>query len=486
MMLSLAVLGLLVMFAASFFLPTSLALGTILIFSMTMGLFQYAGLTLALPKAVAEGMMVVLLLKALARASRTGRWRMPGWWAIGGSALCGVLSGVAHGADALALALYVRGTLNFYLLFVAVLNLPVQPGQARRALWLAAMLFALQIPAGLVDFAIKGIEEKFIGTVHASAGQLGLLVPLFAASMLLSAYLHTWRVAYLVGIALFILFGVLGEKRGTVFAVPALLALLVGIHIVAPPPGQRLFRITWRQVKQFFSSALVILLLGGMAFYLGARMLRSLNPDNEVGGRFDPAFVLDYAQRYNWRDYSSDFNDRNLANTGVQMGRFELVFRSAELMSEQTPFTCLFGFGGGFVNSSYLVGADSEVVFRRLQLRGTFPNIAIIMLESGFAGALFYLAFHGYFAIRLLTIYRHAAGTRRILTFGALGMNLTFLFDTLAYSTVFGMTGVLTPTYFLLLAFLWSRSPLFDNGTESPAAADGAMPPLRRGIREKA
>lgn len=466
MMLWIAVFCLLGLFVASFFVPTSPALAAILVFSMTMGLFQYADLPLALPKAVTEGLMVLLLLKALAHASSTGRLRMPGWWAIGGSALCGVISAIVSRIDVLAIALYVRNILGFYLLFVAVLNLPVQPGQARHLLWLAAALFAMQIPAGLIDFALKGIEEKYVGTVHESAGQLGLLVPLFAASMLLSAYLHTRRVRYLVGIVLFILFGVLGEKRGTVFAVPAMLGLLAGLFYTNSKSEGPRFRISLRQARRALSSGIVVLFLGGAAFYLGARMLPTLNPDNEVGGRFDAAFALDYARRYNWRDFSSDFNNRDLTNTGVQMGRFELVFRSAALMSEQPPFRALFGYGGGYVSSSYLVGADSEVFFRRLQLRGTFPGIAVIMLESGFVGAAFYLAFLAYFAIRLLRTSRRGNGTQRILAFGALGMTMTFLFDTLAYSTVFSSTGVLTPTYFLLVAFLWTRPSLFGDANE--------------------
>ena len=451
-------------FILSFFVPTAFAVAGVLILSMTMGLFQNAGLPLALPKAIEESLMMLLLFKAAVRVMATSsRFRSPGWWAIGGSVLCGTISALANDGGILVSTLYVRNTLNFYLLFLAVMNLPLQPEQGRRLLLLVAGLFALQIPAGLIDFLINGIEEKYIGTVHESAGQLGLLIPMVATSFLFSAYLHTRGVRYLVGIMLFILFGVLGEKRATVFVVPTLLAILVAIYYVTPRPGRRSLRFTWRLLRQMVSVAVATAVLGGMAFYLGARLLPSLNPDGAVGGRFDPAFVLDYAQRYNTRDFTSEFNGLDATNTGVQMGRVELLKRSFALMKNQDPFTVLFGYGGGFFSSSYLVGANPEIFFERFEMRGTFPSIAVILLESGFLGAALYLVFHAYFVVRLYQKYRNSSGYYRIIGLGTLGMSLTFLFDTLSYSTVFASTGVLTPTYYLLAACLLSQPQIFSD-----------------------
>jgi hypothetical protein len=434
----------------------------LLIVSFSQGIFELCGIPLWVPKLIEESIaLMVFLLAFLFRISHGKTFNVYGLISISGLLIVGIISGIINNIYHIAILLFFRGILVYYLFFLGVLNLEMTSDSVRRILSLMVILFVIQIPASWIKYFIVGMDETWVGTVSYQGGELGLLVALFAGAFLISAFLYRKKLSYLIWIFLFFIFGIINEKRATVFVFPVLL-LFMFIHYNAlskqyglPSRLHSIFRL--------FSVRNVILLTAvfSITLYMGGRLLPDFNPENKVWGSFNIKHMYDYAVGYSFRDYYSygvDFKeneyDVDYVNiTNAQKGRFRLIYETSKWLFDQKWYVILFGMGGGSFSTSYITGNSLDIMFEKIGIRGGAPFMIYILLETGIIGFMFMTRF---FYRLYKSIWKQYCLSNdlddKIFRLGLLGVWFVFVFDSYVYSRATMLFGILTPIFYFMLA----------------------------------
>ncbi len=438
---------------------TNLTLTIIFICSFSMGVFQFFGFPLFVPKITSEGLVIILFMAAALSClfKRDSKFNLFGLAPVGGVLAAGLISGYAHDGGIMQLIIFVRETLKFYLLFLALINLHTPENIIERSLMLLLILFAIQIPVSWLKFYLVGIEEDWIGTVHMGAGQLSLLIPMVASSFLFASFLYTRRVIHLVWILLFFIFSIIGEKEAVSFIFHPLLIFLLWYYYSIEFSYEKLGFI--HSIKKLFSvkNMAIIIVTWTMAIFLSTQLLPSLNPEEKRMGTYDMAYVFTYVSSYLLRDLEDQkWNNPDIENDmGVQMGRFQVISEAARQIVSGDAISFLFGYGGGSTSKSPWVGQGSDIMYKRFGIRGATPAMAQILLECGIVGlsCMLYLFYLFYRAIHLKLLATNNPAEKAMIL-GMLGMHVTFIFDFVMYSQASLFYGVLTPVYFFMLALL--------------------------------
>jgi hypothetical protein len=305
------------------------------------------------------------------------------------------------------------------------------------------------------------MDETWVGTVSYQGGELGLLVALFAGAFLISSFLYRKRLSYLIWILLFFLFGIINEKRATVFVFPVLLLFML-IHYNAlskknglPSRLCSIFRLFSVRKVIFLTVAFSIIL------YMGGRLMPDLNLEKKVWGSFDIKYMYDYVIGYNIRDYYShgdDFKQNEseidyVKNENVQKGRFRVIYETSKWFFEQKWDVILFGMGGGSFSTSYITQNPLDIMFEKTGIRGVTPFMIYILLETGIIGFMFMTRF---FYRLYKSIWKQYCLSNKlddkIFILGLLGVWFIFVFDSYVYSRATMLFEILTASFYFLLA----------------------------------
>jgi hypothetical protein len=174
----------------------------------------------------------------------------------------------------------------------------------------------------LIIFSTEGQPqiESLVGSLTLTGGAQGTTVPIlgFIALWFYRNGKFNWKNwLFVVGL---MLIGFTTGKRAVWFIMPFVIA---GFLIYVPK----------LKLNKIMISALLI---SPLAFYLGARLTPSMNPERQVWGSFDLAYVFDYAKTY-------QFGDEGKVQKGVvAQGRgnatiwlFENLLTEDEFMEEE-------------------------------------------------------------------------------------------------------------------------------------------------------
>ena len=186
-------------------------------------IFHLVGLPRAVPTLFTELCVLILLAKALCLQLLVYRrpLRAVGFFPMLGLLALALLSYIYNQSETLPAIFFVRQIFVFYLFFVAMLNLNLSEETIFKINKFIVVLFLIQLPAAAIKFMVIGQDEgRGIGTVSWQAGQFSTTLPLFAISFLLSFYFFRKEKKYLLLIAGFILFGIVGQKRALALLIP--------------------------------------------------------------------------------------------------------------------------------------------------------------------------------------------------------------------------------------------------------------------------
>jgi hypothetical protein len=439
-------------------------IATLILISFSQGVFELLHIPLWIPKLIEESLaLMVFLWVFLSRISHGKTFNVYGLISISGLLIIGIISGIINNTNHIAILLFVRGILVYYLFFLGVLNLKISGDSVRRIISLIVILFVIQIPASWIKYAIVGIDESWIGTVSKSAGELGVLIAVFAGAFLISAFIYRKKLSYLIWISLFFLFGITNEKRATVFVYPVLL-LFMFIHYNALSKKYG-FPSRLHSIFRLFSIRNVILLTAALSIvlYMGGRLLPDFNPERKIWGSFNIKYMYDYAVGYNLRDYTSygkgegfkenEYNVDYLNIKDAQKGRFRLIYETSKWFFEQKWCVILFGMGGGSFATSYITGNSLDIMFEKIGIRGATPFMIYILLETGIIGFMFMTRF---FYRLYKSIWKQYLLSNdlddKIFRLGLLGVWFVFVFDSYIYSQATMMFEILTAAFYFLLA----------------------------------
>jgi hypothetical protein len=127
---------------------TEILISILIIVSLSLGIFELCKIPLWVPKLIEELLALMVFLSAfLFRISHGKTFNVYGLISISGLLIVGIVSGIINNISQIAILLFVRVILVYYLFFLGVLNLEISGDSVRRILSLIVILFVIQIPA---------------------------------------------------------------------------------------------------------------------------------------------------------------------------------------------------------------------------------------------------------------------------------------------------------------------------------------------------
>lgn len=467
-------------------LASAWILGTIILLGLTMGVWQFFG-ALSLIKAVQESLILLLFCYSLwSVRNPAATIQNPIVWPLFGLTLAALISAYVQNTGVIELALFLRETILFFLVFLAMRNLELPSRYMSGLYYLVGVIFLIQLPVSWLKYYFYGIAETlWIGTLHQSAGQLGLLFPLFVIAVLM-AYGLTYRrniMAIFLLITLYGLFAVICEKRGIVYTFPLLVIalLMVGYysercsfdrakplmfyrrhrHLMLATAASSIITIGFSMItiKSLNPSLDNYLPAGTTCLHANQKQQRSETYLEQLSCRL--SYLLLYSKDYLIRGYSHPLNlsaQTVESNTNIQLGRLQLIYQTFIYKIKQNPIEIGLGSGPSSVSTSYILGQNREdILFERTGLRGPSPSIVKILLELGFLGGACILFWFALVGLKLLQSIKNneLKPKPKFLILCLVGLHGILVFDFFLYSQVIWTQGVLIPLYFILLAELY-------------------------------
>ncbi len=171
-------------------------------------------------------------------------------------------------------------------------------------------LFFIQILVTIAKLFLFSFNliEGLVGTFTISGGAVGTTIPILAFLVLFlyrQGKLSKWDWLYVIGL---LAIGFATGKRAIWFIFPfVVVACLIYIKTI--------------QLNKYLILALFAV---PIVYYFGARLIPSLNPENEVWGSFDLEYMLGYAEQYQFGDRGLAGFQESQQNIGVIRGNIKL------------------------------------------------------------------------------------------------------------------------------------------------------------------
>lgn len=275
-------------------------------------------------------------------------------------------------------------------------------------------LFVIQLIAALIKLIIVGQAEDYIGTISLNAGSMSTIIPLIATSYLFPMYYNTGNKKYAFLIFLFAAFGIIGEKRAIVIMIPLLIFILLFIQNY----------ITKKSVEKIVSSMFKISIIGLILIYIMIRLNPTLTPENEIGGTFDIEYVKNYILDYE----KSNENERKRG----EISRTEGLIYFFNYVNKFEIEKYLIGEGAG----KLLINEDNPMeLFYKVRYGGRM-GVVWLLLQIGLVGMCLSLSIYIRIIYKTLKkAFLNREKSYNVDNFILIGLILTFLWDTIIYSS---------------------------------------------------
>lgn len=353
----------------------------LIMFSVFFGnsLVSYGLLPSILNTVLPDLAIVGLVLFALTRVrSRDYRLFAVGFgfvvWLIAFTILSTVITDSAWISALLLLRLLVR----FYVMFIALINIGLSERTLQWVIRILTFLFLIQIPVAVVKLMIHGQGESAIGTYAVHGGGLSTAIPMVAAAFLVSFYIgYRQRFIYLVLLAGFIAFGIIGGKRAIFVLVP-----LIGLISLWMSLDYSIGRLL-KQMPHIFGIAIIF----SVALYATVRLTPTLNPERMVMGSFDSEYLTEFIMK--------DQVDAYTQNDEAQ-GRFSSTQVFVDSVNEKFS-TAVSGYGPGTLLKTSIEGAgrESSEDMYGMQYGGGLERFGVVYGVTGFAWLLVQIGWPG-------------------------------------------------------------------------------------------
>ena len=242
----------------------------------------------------------------------------------------------------------------------------------------------------------------------------------------------------------FLFIAIVGIKRAIFIYFPFL--LILAHFLYAKLMNQEKF-FNPKSIKNLF----LIIGLSIVVFYAAVRIIPSLNPDDKVGGRFDPYFAWNYTQNYIIKE---DIENPEHAN------RLNAPLMTYQMMKSQHMSRFLIGLGAGRLVHSRFVPESRKLLLNKYGLGyGARTGILWFFIQTGLLGATFFVLF--YFALlkKIYTIAKKNLAIKdKLMTIGFTVVTLSLLLDFFTYSNAFIQNGALILPYFYIAVIILKKN----------------------------
>jgi len=394
------------------------------------GTFGLLGLPTALHKIGIPFLGFALFFMTMARDGSNVKFPFFGW--VGSFLVVIIASKMINGSAMFSMLSFIFYTLLPYFYLIVIIN-EKDPKLINAVTKCIIILILIQIPASLIKYGIMGQSEKgAIGTLSVGLGSFSTVFPVLIIAFLMSFYLFTDKVKYIILVMFFVLFGIIGGKRAITFIIP--LELLLSYFLFLK------YFIKKRDLKKI-RNLLYIVVFGAIAFYVMVRTNPSLNKENEIGGSFDIEFLMNYSESYT----SSDGKGKK------EMRRKDglIYFLTYNINSKFEHM--LFGDGAGILIMSNFDknSGDMESLYG-VRYGGRMGMIWLI-LQVGMLGLFIYIGF----LLRMIYVMITKLPIKNnYLLMGFAVASFFMLIDTLIYSNTFIAFEVVKSIYFYIIALL--------------------------------
>ncbi|MCM2285991.1 MAG: hypothetical protein NDI81_14490 [Desulfobacula sp.] len=361
-----------------------------------------------------------------------------------GFAVVALASAILNHRLDISLIIGLRPILRFYILYLALINLPLSERQSKKINILLFAIFILQLPVSFTRFLALGISENTIGTYGNHGGGLTPIIPIVAIGYLAGFYIF-WKkklIYPIIGLG-FIAFGILGEKRVLFFLFPV---AFMAIYYIGYIKGKKV------SPAKFIGAAVLVLTITISVQILMMMNIRTLNPDQKTGGgRIDYGYVLDYAKKYETSEY--------YGRKGSGGGRASTTLIAMNTVLNNGVGHLFFGFGPGTVVSS-IIKTNARIDKRLLPYTNSYgkTGLTYILVEYGLFGALLLGPVYLIFMVKSYQWFKTETDPYwKSLALGNVIFAGLYVFLFFTYNRMPVNDDTMLPVYFYAMAMMYSR-----------------------------
>jgi hypothetical protein len=278
--------------------------------------------------------------------------------------IIGIISAIFNGRTPVSVLLTFRLDLKFILMFYLLVSFDLPEKFYKTMTNVFLILLVIQIPTALIKYTIYGQGEMAIGTYALYGGTYSTILPLIGISLFLSMFIHKKpRPTYILLIFGFILFSILGGKKGLIYYGPVLVIfILVKLSLA---------RLTRWKLYRIIPVGIIILLMFMPIIYF----VPWLKPVKE-----NPMYLRDFILMY----------DVRYTQTGNPAGRLPTIVETFRDLSSKTS-RFLIGYGPGTMIKSYFSKYDERQRLRQtIWEKNLVTELVQKSVEYGYLGLLFY------------------------------------------------------------------------------------------------
>jgi len=396
------------------------------------GIMQLSDVPSSIYKAGVPLMAILLLLVTIYKCK--GVLKFPHSLLVITYVFVSIISGVINNLDAFSVIYFLSYTIVSYFYFVVIIN----ESDLDRITSIKKFVLALaliQIPAGVVKFFLIGQTEKGgIGTMETGAGSLSTIFPALMVAFVIGQFLYTKKIKYLIVVFLYLVFGIIGDKRAIVYIIPAVIILAYGIFM-------RMNKFSMNNLRMIIAIPTVVFVV----FFFSVKTLPTLNREHSNWGSFDLNYVFNYTANYN----------KTSSTNSEEVSRQEgLVFFTNHIIGSP-PSVFLFGEGAGNLVSSGFKSNESTMLSIYGVRYGGRMGFVWLILQVGILGsALFFLII---FRINqnIWKYYKRNSSSNPAIILGFLTATGVILWDAMLYSNSSVRYEVIKGIYFFAAALIY-------------------------------
>ena len=383
---------------------------------------------------MAELLCGLLFVKAVVnRAVTKQKINLFGIWVVIPFLGVAFASLVYNGTNIISALLFLRLLFRYYLLFLAVINLNLNEKSMKLINNALVFIFIIQLPLSAVKLFVYGSGEKPVGL---SAHSAPTSIALIAIGFLLSYYLlYKKSILYILLSLGFVGFSIIGAKKAFIFFMPVVLAYFA-----------------WSlrgDIKNMFRYVVISIPIFVLSCYLILRLHPVLNPQQKVGGKFDPVYAVTWAYTYITTSEHS---------TGLTAERLSTTINIFNRLYDRGLSGFSFGYGpGAIIESRFNLADRREVLKSRFGVVYGVTGLNWLASQVGLLGAfiyilLFYLILRrsAYYFTKEIDPYWRSFGLGMVL------FSFIMLLINLSYVPLFN-DDVIPAFYFCLAGFIIKR-----------------------------
>jgi hypothetical protein len=326
--------------------------------------------------------------------------------------IIGIISAVYNGRHPFFLLLAFRLDLRFILMFYLLVSFNLSEKFYKTMIKLFLILLVIQIPTALIKYAIYGQGEMAIGTYALYGGTYSTLLPLIAISLSGGMYIHKKpHFTYILLIFGFIVFSIVGGKKGLIYYGPLLLFFILLRLSLLKSAKKKLYKL--------LPVSLIILLMFLPIIYYVPKLKPAIG---------NPAYLQEFIYIYELQYTSS----------GDPSGRIPSSVATFENLSDD-PARFLIGYGPGSMIKSYFKQYDTRTS-RTQPIWTEYGKTELVQksIEYGYLGFTLYLLIPMFliFGINERFYKKIDDNYWKTISFGFAGIIFSYFIISIAYSAI--------------------------------------------------